>query len=130
MRSEARKLPRVVRDGMHTRTAAENGDYVLHEWALGRDDDVDDLDLVKLANPASWQTVERLRARHDSPSMLPWQWARFACGIWMASEHWWVTGEQWREAEQDGIALPGDTVTLTYVRGSDTHDVQITLQAG
>jgi hypothetical protein len=48
------------------------------EWALDEDDDLDDLELVKQANPASWQTPELLRERHDSPSMLSWQWARFA----------------------------------------------------
>jgi phage terminase large subunit-like protein len=121
MRAEAHKLPHLRRDGMYTHAASADGLYVLHEWALGRDDNVDDLELVKQANPASWQTIEALRARHDSPSMLPWQWARFACGIWTASEEWWVTGDQWRAGEAHDALIPGDRIALGF-DGARTGD--------
>ena len=57
--------------------------------------------LVKKANPASWQTVKMLRERHDSPSTTPWQWLRFACGIWTEGEEPWIDPRAW-----DGLAEP------------------------
>ncbi len=70
MRAAALALPDIVRDGAHVRASSLDGKYVMHEWALSKDDDLDDMQVVKQANPASWQTLEALAARHDSPSML------------------------------------------------------------
>ena len=67
----------------YTRCASGDGGFVMHEWSLDADADRDDLRVVKTANPAPWQTLAELRRRHDSPSMTPWQWARFACGVWV-----------------------------------------------
>ena len=115
MRSQAYRLRDFSRDGFRITARSDDGGYVMHEWSLGRDDNVDDLALVKQVNPASWQTLELLRARHDSPSMLSWQWARFACGLWMASETWWITGEQWHSAARHGERImPGDRITLGF----------------
>jgi phage terminase large subunit-like protein len=139
MRAKAQRLADVDYDGRHMRARSADGMYAMHEWALTRDDDVDDLKVVKLANPASWQTITALRARHDSPSMLDSQWARFACGIWMAAESWWITGEQWRAARSHERILPGDRIAIGFdgSRSSDTtalvgcrlHDGLVTLLA-
>ena len=59
MRTGARELP-VTSTGAHHYVRTSDGLFAMHEWALDRDDDVDDMDVVKTANPASWQTVERL----------------------------------------------------------------------
>ena len=93
----------------------------MHEWALAEDDDVDDLRLVKRVNPASWQTLELLRERHDSPSMLPWQWKRFACGIWTNAADWWVSAEDWQQAGCTETLEPGDRVTIGF-DGSRSSD--------
>jgi phage terminase large subunit-like protein len=114
MCAAARQLPVVQRDGAHLYARSNDGGYAMHEWSLTKDDDLQDMAVVKRANPASWQTLEALAARHDSPSMLPWQWARFACGIWTASEMWWVSGEQWAAANTGEQLLPGDRVTLGF----------------
>jgi phage terminase large subunit-like protein len=114
MRTEAYALPDVARDGRHLTARSADAAYSMHEWGLDRDDDVDDLELVKQVNPASWQTREQLARRHDSPSMLPWQWARFACGIWMASESWWITGEQWSAVGVRDRIVPGDRITVGF----------------
>ena len=114
MRDAALKLPSVERSGAHTYATTENHAYAMHEWALRKEDDLDDLLVVALANPASWQTLDALRARHDSPSMLPWQWARFACGVWVSSEAWWITGEDWNALAQAGEIAPGDRITLGF----------------
>jgi phage terminase large subunit-like protein len=93
MRAAALQLPGVRRRGAHT--VARSSDFVMHEWALAKGDDVDDLKLVKTANPLAAVTIEELRKRHDSPSMTPWQWARFACGVWMNGEESWIDPADW-----------------------------------
>jgi phage terminase large subunit-like protein len=88
------------RDGSYTRAAS--GSFVLHEWSLPPEADLDDLELVKTANPLEAMSVERLKARHDSPSMVPWQWARFACNVWTQGEEAWLPIGVW-----DGFTIEG-----------------------
>ena len=121
MRLAALALPNIERDGAHVRCATDNSEYVMHEWALSRDDDRDDMHVVKGANPASWQTLAALKSRHDSPSMLDWQWARFACGVWVAAEEWWVTGEEWHSLASGDRLQDGDMITVGF-DGSRTGD--------
>lgn len=114
MRAAALALPDVKRVGALVRATSRDGAYAMYEWALSKDDDLDDMRIVKRANPASWQTLEALAARHDSPSMLPWQWARFACGVWVGSEDWWISGEDWHKLAVDDELADGDRVTLGF----------------
>jgi phage terminase large subunit-like protein len=113
MRAAAHRLPG-TKQGRHLHARAANDSFALHEWALDDGDDVDDIETVKLANPASIQTVELLRQRHDSPSMLPWQWARFACGIWVGAESWWLKAETWQESVSEETLEPGDRITVGF----------------
>jgi phage terminase large subunit-like protein len=112
MRAAARRLPGVKRTKRYTYAATEG--FAMHEWALEPDDDADDMAVVKLANPASWQTEELLRERHDSPSMLPWQWQRFACGLWVSAEHRWMEPEQWRACASEQRIEPGERIALGF----------------
>src|SRR4051812_29511651 len=73
MRAAALRLPEMRRDGNYTYAHSLDGSYALHEWALKKDDDLDDMEAVKRVNPASWQTPKKLQELHDSPSMLSWQ---------------------------------------------------------
>jgi phage terminase large subunit-like protein len=114
MRSAARKLD-LQKKGRYTHALSEDRSFALHEWSLDKGDDVDDIGLVKQVNPASWQTSEELRQRHDSPSMLPWHWARFACGVWIGAEAWWVSAEDWHEAADPSAGfLDGETIALGF----------------
>ena len=106
MRRAALQLPGVERTGSHTYAKSTDGGYVMHEWALSKDDDLHDLDLVAEANPAPWQDREALRRRHDSPSMTPWQWARFACGVWTQDEHAWLPAGAWDALAAPGVEIP------------------------
>jgi phage terminase large subunit-like protein len=115
LRAAARGLEHQERDGKHLHCWSADGIFAMHEWALEADDDLDDLELVKMVNPASWQTVDELRRRHDSPSMTPSQWARFACGVWMTGETWWLSGEQVRGAALERAQLaPGEAIGLGF----------------
>jgi phage terminase large subunit-like protein len=113
MRSAARKL-QLEREAKYVYAKAADSSFVLHEWALEAGDDVDDLQVVKQVNPASWQTVEKLAQRHSSPSTLPWQWQRFACGIWTGAETWWISAEDWQRLATEDRLQPGDVVALGF----------------
>lgn len=104
LRRTAYALPGMKREGANRYVRTEG--FCLHEWALDPEQDRDDLELVKTANPASWQMIEALRERHDSPSMTPWQWARFACGVWMAGEESAISDKEWRACACDGLEIP------------------------
>ena len=97
------KLPRSKRKGPYRCCRSSDGAFVLHEWALEPTDDVEDMRVVKRANPASWQTEEALRRRFDSPSMTPWAWGRFACGLWVAGEDSAIGAKEWAACAQPGL---------------------------
>lgn len=97
LRTAAHKLDRFERDekAKRTRATSDDGSFVLHEWCLDPADDPADIGLVKKANPASWQSIKGLRQRLDSPSTTPWQWLRFACGVWTEGEEPWIDPRSW-----------------------------------
>lgn len=106
MRNSALSQPGIERDGAYRyiRTA----EMAMHEWALDPEDDIEDLEVVKQANPAPWQTVEELKGRRDSPSMRPWQWKRFACGIWSFGEESAISDKEWAACAKEGVRIPTD----------------------
>jgi phage terminase large subunit-like protein len=101
MRSGAYRLPLVERDGSYRYCRSGNGNFVMHEWALDPDEDREDMAVVARANPASWQDEEALENRFGSPSTTPWQWARFACGVWMQGEDTAIDPLEWAECATD-----------------------------
>jgi phage terminase large subunit-like protein len=54
---------------------------VLHEWAVPEKGDVEDLALVKRANPFSGITEESLREKRASETMILSHWRRFTCNL-------------------------------------------------
>jgi phage terminase large subunit-like protein len=109
MRRAAYRLPIVERDGAHRRCASDDGSFVMHEWALDPGDDVDDMRVVKTCNPAPWHTLEALGRRHDSPSMTPWTWRRFACNLWQATAEPWLPAGAWDALEEPGLVIRART---------------------
>jgi phage terminase large subunit-like protein len=120
IRQAAYRLP-VARDGKYLHARAPDSSFALHEWALDGTDDLDDIATVKLVNPLSTQTPTKLAQRHASPSMLPWHWARFACGVWTGAESWWVRPDDWQLAGRDERLQRGDRIALGF-DGSRHHD--------
>jgi phage terminase large subunit-like protein len=120
LRDAAQKLPTWKRKGTYCTARSEDGSFVLHEWSLTDDDDRTDLKLVKRANPASWQTVEKLRRRYTSPSMTPGRWARFACGVWTGAEEPWLEAGTWADLKVDiGNVKPGERVWVAIDVGTN-----------
>lgn len=107
-------------DGAYTRGGTDA--FVLHEWSLPADADLDDIELVKTANPLEAMTVERLRERHDSPSMVPWQWARFAANIWTQGEEAWLPIGVWDQYAVPGGRIPDNAPVWVGVDLGLKHD--------
>jgi phage terminase large subunit-like protein len=107
LREAAHKLDDQFKDGAY-RYARKEG-FALHEWALEPDDDRDDLDLVLTANPAPWVTEEILKGRKESPSMQSWEWARFACGVWIFGEESAISEKEWRACADPEAFIPDGT---------------------
>ncbi len=118
------------REGAYTRAGTKS--FVLHEWSLDASDDLDDIDLVKTANPLAAMTPQRLRERHDSPSMVPWQWARFACNVWTQGEEAWLPIGVWDGYAKQGSIPAGAPVWLGIDLGlkHDTAAVAIIAEEG
>ena len=111
LRQGAHALSAQKRDGMY-RYASKEG-FALHEWALDPDDDREDLELVLQANPAPWQTIDGLRGRLESPSTRSWEWARFACGVWVSGEESAISEKEWRECADPYAEIPDGTIGVT-----------------
>lgn len=111
MRQAALRLPDLTRDGCHT--VGRSKDFVMHEWAVPADADLKDLELVKQANPASWITLKDLKKRRDSPTTESWQWARFACNVWVQGEDAAISPVDWAACGRDGLEIPaGESVVI------------------
>jgi hypothetical protein len=95
-RAVALKLPGVKRVGAYTFARDAEGEFEMHEWSLSEEDDREDLEVVKRANPLSTNTIEKLGQRKKSPSMTPSRWGRFACGFWMQGEDAAYSSVDWK----------------------------------
>jgi phage terminase large subunit-like protein len=91
---------------------AASDELVLHEWAVPEDGDVEDLDLVKAANPFSGITVESLRKKRASPTMTLAHWRRFVCDLPTRSVSSAITEAEWFAAGVDDEIPAGEPIWL------------------
>ena len=122
VRAAAYELPDQRRDGAHRYCRSADHSYVMHEWALDPGEDLDDMNVVKTANPAPWHTIASLRRRHDSPSMTPWQWARFACNVWSQGEEAWLPNGAWAGCLEGDATIPDGADVVLGVDVGTKHD--------
>jgi phage terminase large subunit-like protein len=107
LRARAREIPGFAADPENPKHKLAHADgFAFHEWSLDPGDDVDDLELVALANPASWLDKAELRARKASPSMQDWQWKRFTCGLWVAGEDSALSATDWNACADPDAVIP------------------------
>ena len=111
-RAQARAIPGLTHEDAYR--YARSDSLAFHEYALDPEDDRDDLQTVKRANPASWQTVDELGKRHSSPTMRSWEWARFACGVWVYGEDTAISDTEWAACAEAGVEIP-DGVENVYL---------------
>jgi phage terminase large subunit-like protein len=88
------------------------GGVCLHEWAVAEDGDVEDMEVVKAANPFSGMTVEVLREKRESPTMTLEHWRRFVCNLPTRSGSAAINEAEWFAAETRVEIPVGEPVWL------------------
>lgn len=84
-----------TRDG-HERIVAE--DMVLHRWAVPENGNIEDLEVVKAANPFSGVTTESLKRKRRRPSMTTAHWRRFTCNQPARGDDAAINAQEWQRA--------------------------------
>jgi phage terminase large subunit-like protein len=111
---EVRELMRQAGDVEKTPgfTRAVSGNGVLHDWSLDDDQDVEDYDVVKLANPFSGVTAENLREKFELPGMNLAHWRRFTCNLPTRGDSAAISEADWFAARVDDRIPDGESVIL------------------
>lgn len=109
-RSRIRQESGEVRAGAFVRAAT--GRVVLHDWAVPESGDVDDLELVKSANPFEGVTIESLREKRDSPTMTVQHWRRMVCNLPTRSDRAAITEAEWYGQVSDVEIPAGEPIWL------------------
>lgn len=86
----------VTRKGAFVRAASTR--LVLHEWAVPEDGDVEDMAVVKAANPFSGITADTLAEKFTSPTMTLQHWRRFVCNLPTRTVDAAITEAEWSKA--------------------------------
>lgn len=85
--------------GSHTRAAS--AEMVLHDHSVPADADVEDMAVVKAANPLRTITVESLQKKRASPAMTLAHWQRFVCNQAVRSTESAITVAEWNACRTD-----------------------------
>lgn len=109
-REQIRQSGELTRQGSFTRAVAKG--VVLHEWAVAPDANVEDMRVVKAANPLEHVTVDALQEAFDSVSMTLDHWRRFACNLPTRGGNPAVTEAEWFGAKVDDEIPEGEPVWL------------------
>jgi phage terminase large subunit-like protein len=83
----------ITRVGFHVR--AESPDSVIHDWSVPPEADVEDMSVVKQANPLSTITPESLLKKRRSPVMTETHWRRFVCNQAVRGEETAIQPSEW-----------------------------------
>lgn len=79
-------------------TYCRSEQIALHEYAVPEGGDVEDMQVVKLANPFSGITVEQLAAKRSTPTMTVAHWSRFVCNLPTRDGTAAITEREWHDA--------------------------------
>lgn len=84
----------------------------LHEYAVGEGDDIEDMAVVKQANPFTAITEESLGRKRSTPTMTVPHWRRFVCNLPTRALTAAVTEAEW-DGAVSGMEWPdGESVDL------------------
>jgi phage terminase large subunit-like protein len=97
-------------EGCFTRVARAGA--VLHEWAVPEDGDVENLELVKAANPFSGVSLEYLAEKRDLPGMTTAHWSRFTCNLASRAENAAIQEREWWAAKVEEEIPAGEPIWL------------------
>ena len=77
---------------------AASDKWVLHDWAIPEDGDVEDLQLVVRANPLSMVTVETLLETRELPGMTQQHWSRMNANVPARGASAAISERAWHDA--------------------------------
>ncbi len=86
-------------DGRLTVARSGSGRTVMLEWACHADDDLSNPAVVKLANPASFVTVDSLADALEAPGITPWAFSRYRANVWTVGFESWIPPRAWEALE-------------------------------
>ncbi len=119
LKINSRGVPVHHQDGRLTIIEAPSGNTCMLEWACNSDDDLDDMEVVKLANPASFVTVAGLEDGHET--LEPSTFQRYRANVWAQAADALIKAEIW-DGLNDGSTIPDDAarwVIVDYAQKSD-----------
>lgn len=102
---------------------------MLFEWYAVADEDIDDPEAWERANPASWVTLERLKAKAP-PRTKQSSWERLHLNRWTAAEEAWLPPGAWDACEGDAEFEEGEEVYLGVDMGRKRDTAALVLAAG
>jgi phage terminase large subunit-like protein len=100
----------LTRKGSHVRAVTPS--IVLHEWAVPEGADIEDVRVVKRANPLRAVTVEALRTKLDGPTMTLGHWRRFVCNQPTRADEAAISEADWEAARSDEVIPAGIPIWL------------------
>jgi phage terminase large subunit-like protein len=99
-------------DRQETFVRAASDRVVLHEWSVPEKGDVDDVALVKRANPFSGVTEADLDLKRTSPTMTLAHWRRFVCNLPTRSENAAIQEAEWYAAGTTDAIPKGQSIAV------------------
>jgi phage terminase large subunit-like protein len=91
---------------------ARSAQVALHEYAVPEGGDVEDMAVVKLANPFSRITVDSLERKFNKPTMTLSHWRRFSCNAPTRSDSAAITESEWYGAKTNEPIPEGQSIWL------------------
>jgi phage terminase large subunit-like protein len=101
-----------VTERKETFLRAQSEHLILHEYAVPEDGDVEDIPLVKRANPFSGITEEILTEKFGSPTLTLAHWRRFTCNLPSRSSLAAIQESEWADAKTDEQIPIGESVWI------------------
>lgn len=98
----------VTRSGAMTTAISAN--LGMLEWALDEKADIDDMAVVKSANPASWLTEQLLSEQREAVHEIAFR--RYHCNQWVDSHAPWITADVWDACAEKPEMPPRSDVVL------------------
>lgn len=106
------RLPKVEKRPGLTIARDESTGFLLWWYGLDDTDDVEDRDLWKAANPASWITVEQLEAQRESPTVDELTFQRLHLNKWTKTRDAWLPGGLWESLASEAEIPEGAEVVV------------------
>jgi phage terminase large subunit-like protein len=104
------ETPVIERTGSYVHCRSER--IALHEWAVPEGGDVEDMAVVKSANPFTGITEPELETKFSSPTMTLAHWRRFVCNLPTRSENAAIEEAEWESAATDDGIPAGTPIWL------------------